>query len=124
EDAVERPGGEGARGTGARPHRPGRHPGAEDPRAAGRPDRGRAAGGRGMVAAADGPPPAAPRLPYGGARRPRRRPAPQPREVGHRRIALQRGGRGGERRGRGGYNDFSPRPRTILAISATSALIL
>jgi glucosamine--fructose-6-phosphate aminotransferase (isomerizing) len=42
--------------------------------------------GRGLVAAADGDPAAAARLPHRGAGRARRGPAPQPRQVRHRRV--------------------------------------
>ena len=51
-----------------------------------RPHLRRARGGRGLVAAAHGPAPAAHGLPRRGARRARRRPAAQPGQVRHRRI--------------------------------------
>ncbi len=67
-------------------------------------------------------PDAAPGLSHGGPPRPRRRPAPQPRQVGHRRVA--RSTRRTSVRGRAGHRSFlsyplgspsaSPRPATTL----------
>ena len=83
QDAVQHPGSEGPRRPRHRHHLPGRHRGAQDPRQGHRPHLRRARGGRGVVAAAHGPAPAAHGVPRRGARGAGRRPAAEPRQVRH-----------------------------------------